>query len=218
MLRESQSGSHERAKKGSMVKVADRESDLQDPRCPEIPPTMTWEISFPKTPVPAAEPQECDRCPGQAREARTLEKVCSPNPRQVEDSAHSTRWTQWADLGPLFTSPWGSCMPSLYTDVSQASSAPMLSPPFRDRQCPFPISCTFGCALSRDAGAAAGCRSKYACQCCLNIDGLHTCRRVPFGATAATHLSSLEPVFGSFPTIREASVAPSGDTAIGLYH
>ncbi|AEO57755.1 hypothetical protein MYCTH_94018 [Thermothelomyces thermophilus ATCC 42464] len=115
MVRESQK--RKQRKRGPWAQVTEHESDLPDQRCPDTLPTTTWGriSSFP--PIPGAELRNIptiDR-------AKAVEKVCSLDPVILAQCGSCKRWS---DLDPVPLA-WGSCMPSLHTDVSQAPSAPM---------------------------------------------------------------------------------------------
>jgi hypothetical protein len=136
----------------------------------------------PRRPVPAAELQK-SKIPRGVGSAKAVGKVCSRTP-----TGHCVYINHGLISGPLPGPAGVRVSQDMPVDVGQASSALVLSPPFPDLQCPFPMpaatAALSGCALSTDCWAAAGCCSKYACQCRPNIPRLTPCSWVPFGATA----------------------------------
>jgi hypothetical protein len=103
MLREPQSGSHEKGVHGkrsrprigsprsSMPRNA-AHNDMEE----RLPPTRQSQLPSSKGATLFAGPSSGGPLFG---------KSLLPGPPSVEDSARSSTWTQWADLGPLLTSP-----------------------------------------------------------------------------------------------------------------
>jgi hypothetical protein len=177
MLRGTQSGSN---KKGSMGKVTERESDLRDPRCPESLAHSDMGISQSHSPPNQLPSSKIPLVTGPS----PFKKKSAPGPPVSSGliSVHcaSAQVRQHGLIcDPCPSPPGGRACQGCAVTSAKAISAPVASPPFRDRQCPFPILCAFGYALSRNRWTAAGCCSKYASQWRPNIDGSHPAARCP---------------------------------------